>query len=84
MAKNRALTVHFTDSTKLSFIFPQQADESVMAEKVKEILSREQLAIEADDSLFVIPMSNVKYVQAYPAPGKLPERVIQGATLVDT
>ena len=68
MAKNRALTVHFTDTTKLSFIFPQQSDENVMAEKVKQILSREQLAIEADDSLFVIPMSNVKYVQAYPAP----------------
>ena len=83
MRKNRALTVHFTDATKLSFIFPQQSDENVMAQRVKEILSREQLAIEADESLFVIPMSNVRYVQAYPAPDKLPENVIQGATLVD-
>ena len=66
MAKNRALTVHFTDATKLSFIFPQQSDENVMAQKVKDIVSREQLAIEADESLFVIPMSNVKYIQAYP------------------
>ena len=83
MARNRALTVHFTDTTSLSFIFPQQSDDAVMAQRVKEILSRDQLAIEADESLFVIPMSNVKYIQAYPAPDKLPDSVIQGATLVD-
>jgi len=84
MARNRALTVHFTDATKLSFIFPQQTDEDIMAEKVKEILSGEQLAIEADESLYVIPTSNVKYIQAYPAPQKLPDKVIKGATLIDS
>ena len=42
MAKNRALTVHFTDATKLSFIFPQQSDENVMAQRVKEILDTHQ------------------------------------------
>ncbi|WP_455233876.1 hypothetical protein [Thiogranum longum] len=84
MSKNRALTIHFTDTTKLSFIFPQQADENIMAQKVKQLLDNEQLAIEADESLFVIPMSNVKYLQAYPAPSKLPDNVIQGATFLDT
>lgn len=81
MSENRALVIHFNDATKLSFIFPKQADDSSVAEKVREILGGEQLLIEADDSLFVVPQTNIKYIQAYPAPDKLPGNVIRGATL---
>ena len=52
-----------------------------MTEKLKQILSGEQLVIEADGSLFVIPHSCIKYLQAYPAPSALSENVISGATL---
>ena len=81
MHENRALMVHFNDATTLSFIFPRQADDHSVTEKLKQILSGEQLVIEADGSLFVIPHSCIKYMQAYPAPSALSENVISGATL---
>jgi hypothetical protein len=81
MHENRALIVHFNDATTLSFIFPKQADNDSVTEKIRQVLSGEQLVIEADGSLFVIPQSSVKYMQAYPAPSTLPENVISGATL---
>lgn len=81
MSENRALVIHFNDATKLSFIFPRQADDHSIAEKIKQILGGQQLVIEADDSLFVVPQTSIKYVQSYPAPERLPDNVIRGATL---
>jgi len=81
MQENRALIVHFNDATTLSFIFPRQADDRSVTEKIRQVLSGEQLIIEADGSLYVIPQTNVKYMQTYPAPSALPENVITGATL---
>lgn len=68
MHENRALLVHFNDATTLSFIFPKQVDDHSVTEKIKQVLSGEQLVIEADGSLFVIPQSSIKYMQTYPAP----------------
>ena len=86
MASKRFLTIHFTDGSKLSVTFPQQtADFNQIASRVQKALDSNQLAIEIDGELFVIPMSNVKYLQVNPAPEKLPDSVIRcGALKVDT
>ncbi|MGD2074221.1 MAG: hypothetical protein PVI91_00150 [Gammaproteobacteria bacterium] len=81
MQENRALIVHFNDATTLSFIFPGKADGESVADKIKQVLSAEQVVIEADGSLFIIPQSSIKYMQAYPAPSSPAENVISGATL---
>ena len=85
MATKRFLTIYFTDGSKLS-TFPQQADDfSQIASRVQKALDTNKLAIEVDGELFVIPMSNVKYLQVNPAPEKLPDTVIRsGALKVDT
>ena len=82
MAIKRFLTVYFTDGSKMSVTFPQQSDDiSEIAGRVQKALDANQLAIEIDGELFVIPMSNVKYVQVNPAPENLPETVIRGGAL---
>ena len=81
MQENRALIVHFNDATTLSFIFPSQADDDSVTEKFKQVLSAEQVVIEADGSLFIIPQSSIKYMQAYPAPSTPTDKIISGATL---
>jgi hypothetical protein len=81
MHENRALIVHFNDATTLSFIFPSQTDDHSVGERIKQVLNSEQLLIEADGSLYVIPKSSIKYMQAYPAPATVPEGAISGATL---
>jgi len=82
MAIKRFLTIHFNDNSQLSVTFPQQTgDFNQIASRVQKALDANQLAIEIDGELFVIPMNNVKYLQVNPAPEKLPDIVIRSGAL---
>jgi hypothetical protein len=83
--EKRGMIIHFVDGTRKTLEFPQQIADSdaAMAEKLKGILSARNLTIEADGALIVIPLENVKYIQSYPAPKKLPAGVIRGASFRD-
>jgi hypothetical protein len=85
MKEQRGITIHFTDGTKKLLEFPQQlADNDVAAAaKLKEALEARHLLIEAEGALIVIPFENVKYLQVYPAPKKLPAYAIRGAHFKD-
>lgn len=83
MPDKKALTVHFTDGSTLSFDFPKQApNEYAAALGVDEILKKRYLLVEADGALLTIPFDNVKYLQVYPMPKDLPGLTcIKGATI---
>jgi hypothetical protein len=85
MAEQRRLIIHFVDGSKKLLEFPQQmADgEATMAARLKEALESRHLVIEADGALVVIPFENIRYLQAYPAPKKLPSYAIKGASFKD-
>ena len=79
----RYLTIHFNDGTKMVIDFPKQhSDAQIIASRLKEIMHAKQLMLEVDGTLIAIPLNSVKYLQAYPAPEKLPDGVIRGAELV--
>jgi hypothetical protein len=77
--------IHFMDGTKKVLEFPQQVADSdvAAAAKLKDALEARHLVIEAEGALVVIPLDNVKYLQSYPAPKKLPAGVIRGASFKD-
>jgi hypothetical protein len=80
--KDRELTIHFTDGSKMSLEFPQQTENAAAALiKLNEALAARQLLVEADGALLLIPVENVKYVQAYPAPAGLPAYAIKAASI---
>ena len=85
MAEQRSLTIHFVDGSKKLLEFPQQIADSdaTMAARLNEALEARHLVIEADGSLVVIPFENIRYLQAYPAPKKLPSYAIKGASFKD-
>lgn len=84
MDSNRFLTVHFIDGSEMSVTFPKQGGNPLLlAKRVQQAIESRQLAIEMDGQLVVIPMDNVKYMQASPSPDELPETVILGGTLKD-
>ena len=84
MESDRFLTVHFIDGSEMSVSFPKQGGNPLrLAQRVQEAIESSQLAIELDGQLLVIPMSNVKYLQARPCPDELPETVIRGGALID-
>ena len=82
MSEKRGLVIHFMDGTKKVLEFPQQVADSdvAAAAKLKDALEARHLVIEAEGALVVIPLDNVKYLQSYPAPKKLPAGVIRGAS----
>jgi hypothetical protein len=85
MATERRLIIHFTDGSKKTVEFPQQvADgDAMMAARLKEALEARHLVLEAEGALIVIPFENIRYLQAYPAPKKLPSYAIKGASFKD-
>lgn len=85
MSERRGLIIHFMDGTKKVLEFPQQIadNDAGAAARLKEALDARHLMIEAEGALIVIPFENIKYLQAYPAPKKLPAGVIRGASFKD-
>jgi len=81
MANKREMTVHYMDGSSMKIDFPQQASsEGAQVIRLKEALAARHVIVEADGALLIIPFENIKYIQAYPAPAKLPENAIRAAS----
>ena len=62
--------------------FPKQTENEYAASiKLNEALVARQLIIEADGALLLIPFENIKYIQAHPAPPRLPAYAIKAASI---
>ncbi len=48
-----------------------------------EALESRHVLVEAEGALIVIPFENIKCLQLYPAPKKLPQNAIRGAGFKD-
>ena len=84
MTERRGITIYFIDGSKMKLDFPKQTlNEVGTALKLKEILAARQLIAEVDGVLLVIPFDNIKYIEAHPAPAKLPEYIIKGASIAN-
>ena len=71
------LIVTYTDGTHDHFKFPSQADSFGMANLVEKLLSSTALTLQVGDRLLIIPTANIRSVEIFPCPGKLPDIVIQ-------
>ena len=81
----RTMIIHFNDGSNRLFEFPAPVADSDanLAARLKEALDARHLILEADGALVVVPVDNIKYLQSYPAPKKLPAYAIKGASLKD-
>jgi hypothetical protein len=70
------LIVTYTDGTHDHFKFPSQADSFGMANLVEKLLSSTALTLQVGDRLLIIPTANIRSVEIFPCPGKLPDIVI--------
>jgi hypothetical protein len=83
MAEDVRMTIHFTDSTSLSLIFPRVAESETLASRIESLLKNQYLMLEVEGSVMMFPFHNVKYIQTHPAPDPLPPNIIRGARLQD-
>jgi hypothetical protein len=86
MDPKHGLTVHFTDGSKVSYGFPQQAaNEAARQLRLEEFMKSSYLMVIADDVLTMFPVANIKAIQLPIGEGMkevpLPKHVIRGATL---
>jgi hypothetical protein len=83
---DRILTLHFIDGTKLTLEFPEQvAIAAARQQKFAEILAAEQLVVEVEGSVLVIPRSSIKYLSLslpdVSAKDLLPRSALTGARI---
>ena len=84
MENTRWMTIFFTDGTNLQFDFPKQIeDTSKIGTMIKKALNENQLILEVEGTMYTIPFVNIKYIQIYPSPEKLPDTAIHGVKLID-
>jgi hypothetical protein len=84
MAADRGMVIHFMDGSSVKLDFPKQVkhDESIVP-RIEKIVERQVLMAEVDGALMVVPFNNVKYLQVYPAPERLPDYALREATSGD-
>lgn len=81
-ATKRGLTIFFCDGSKLSIEFPvQTANEMAALLRLEEVLKERKIIATVDGAVLVIPFDNIKYIQVFPAPPKLPRYTILGASV---
>jgi hypothetical protein len=87
MEPTHAMTVHFTDGTKVSFGFPDQAKNAAARQiRLEEFLKSPYLLVLAEGILTALPVANIKAIQlpvdAAAMQGvPLPEHVIRDAII---
>jgi hypothetical protein len=83
--KKRSMIIRFNDGSKRQLDFPTPVPDSAanLAARLKEALDSRYLILEADGALVVIPVESIKYLQCFPAPGKLPAYAIRGVRFKD-
>ncbi len=84
MSDQRNMIIQFMDGTKAVYDIPKQVDDvNAISTRMKKLLDMQYLVIEVEGAMKFYPIANIKSIQVYPLPEKLPEFVIQGAKLVD-
>jgi len=84
MTEKRGVSIFFNDGSKITLDFPKQSpNEAAAFMKLEDVLKKRHVMFEADGALMLIPFENVKYIQVYPAPDKVPGHTyIKDATVI--
>ncbi|MFH2065169.1 MAG: hypothetical protein ABIK15_08235 [Pseudomonadota bacterium] len=85
MEKIVRMVIHFMDGTKIVFKYPKLNDTEafMIATKVKKALNQDKIVVQTYDSVIVIPVANIKFIQVSPPPDALPEGILQNAEIVE-
>ena len=71
------LILTYTDGSHEHFRFPSQVDKFGVAGLVGKLLGSAVLSLQLKDRLLIIPSVNIRCVELFPVPDKLPEVVLQ-------
>jgi hypothetical protein len=76
------MVIRYVNGNEQRFEFERQEDVLNLASQIKEVLSADQLMLELEDRLLIIPFQNVEYFEVAPSPDKLPSNAIRNVRLI--
>ncbi|KZY69934.1 hypothetical protein A3742_27685 [Oleiphilus sp. HI0071] len=80
MDNKKSLVIRFVDGSMVSFDFAKQVlDPMQLVKNIDNALKQPYMSVEAEGALHLYPRENIKSIQVYPSPEKLPDYVIRGA-----
>lgn len=78
------LEIHFIDGKKVTIRFtPNKDEEQAKSLTFLRDIKFDRIAVESNGDLIIIPMNQVRYIRATPAPKSLPKQVPCGAEFID-
>jgi hypothetical protein len=76
------LIVRYINGEEQRFEYPREDDTLNIASRIQDALNANQLLIELEDSVMVIPFQNVQSIKISPSPPKLPPIALKNVRLV--
>jgi hypothetical protein len=76
------MVIRYVNGNEQRFEFERQEDALNIASRIKEVLSADQLMLELEDKILIIPFQNVEYIEVAPTPEKLPSNTIRNVRLI--
>jgi hypothetical protein len=78
MENERKIEIWFMDQTSFRYSFkPEEGDMTEVIERVSKALDADKFVLESEGDLYVVPVSNIKYIKVSPAPDFLPEGIFR-------
>jgi hypothetical protein len=77
------LTVRFVNGTEQKFEFTRPEESASIAQRIQDALNANQLLLELDDRLMVVPFQNILTVEISPPPPKVRGHVLRNVRLVE-
>jgi hypothetical protein len=77
------LTIRFIDGSEQKFEFTRLEESSSIAQRIQDALSANQLLLELEDRLMVVPFQNILTVEVSPPPPKVRGHVLRNVRLVE-
>jgi hypothetical protein len=77
------LTIRFVNGSEQRFEFARLEDSLSVAQRIQDALSANQLLLELEDSLLVVPFQNILTVEVSPPPPKVRGNVLRNVRLVE-
>ena len=76
------LTIRFIDGSEQKFEFKRLEESSSIAQRIQDALSANQLLLELEDRLLVVPFQNILTIEVSPPPPKVRGNVLRNVRLV--
>ena len=77
------LTIRFVNGSEQKFEFIRPEESASIAQRIQDALSANQLLLELEDSLLVVPFQNILTVEVSPPPPKVRGNVLRNVRLVE-